>query len=556
MFEQLIESDEVDAIDLAELRAGLWHVPDDEPPAEHVEATLARVLAEADAREWDEVPDEVFASGPPREDVFSVADEELWREREATAFALWEQEYATTDGMLQRIVRSRADAARCNGSELRGMAEFAMQRAQEAAVAVAQAAAEGATREELEAVIEAAESSAAAELGVVLHLSPAAARARSDFASGLLRRLPETLKALEAGVLTERAAKVLWEETRDLNVADAARVERDCLDKAKSLTPASFGRRVRKRVEELDPAAARKRHERARTERRVSMSPAGDGMAWISLLLPAEEAMAVYGVIDAAARLKVPGDPRTLDQRKADAAVDLITRPGNQDPRVGYVVHMHGSTPPTPEPTHSAADPTGGGADAAHPTGGGVDAVDAADEGFVQVQGGERIPAARAREKADLTVYHPSVPVDIAALLEDYNSRADVYRPPARLKRAVRARDRHCRFPGCRVPADRCELDHTIAFEIGGRTVYFNLSALCKFHHRIKHMPGWTCSQDEHGVLTWTTPTGQVFITRPPPPVGDEPPDFEQPAPTPWARAASTRATATPAPGPDDEPPF
>ncbi|WP_019877564.1 HNH endonuclease signature motif containing protein [Sporichthya polymorpha] len=535
MFEQLIQPDEVDGIDLAELRAGLWHVPEDEPPAEHVEATLARVLAEADARVWDDPPPEVAAlldrcsreESEQTERSFSAADAERWREREATAFALWEQEYATTDGMLQRIVRSRADAARCNGAELRGMAEFAMQRAQEAAVAVAQAAAEGATREELEAVIEAAESSAAAELGVVLHLSPSAARARSDFASGLLRRLPETLKALEAGVLTERAAKVLWEETRDLNVADAARVERDCLDKAKNLTPASFGRRVRKRVEELDPAAARKRHERARTERRVSMSPAGDGMAWISLLLPAEEAMAVYGVIDAAARLKVPGDPRTLDQRKADAAVDLITRPGNQDPRVGYVVHMHGEN----ASGESSSEPE--------------------DSGFVQVQGGERIPAARARAKADLTVYHPSVPVDIAALLADYNSRADVYRPPARLKRAIRARDRHCRFPGCRVPADRCELDHTIAFEIGGRTVYFNLSALCKFHHRIKHMPGWTCSQDEHGVLTWTTPTGQVFITRPPPPVGDEPPDFEQPAPTPWARAASRTADFD-----EDNPPF
>ncbi|GAA0617969.1 hypothetical protein GCM10009547_20280 [Sporichthya brevicatena] len=287
MFEQLIEPGEVDAIDLAELRSQLWDVPVEGPPPEHEEATMARVLAEAAARVWDEVPDEVFASGPPAEDVFSAADEARWREREAAAFALWEQEYATTDGMLQRVVRSRADAARSNGSELRGMAEFAMARAQQAAVAVAEAAAEGASREELEAVIEAAEASAAAELGAVLHLSPAAARARSDFASGLLRRLPETLKALEAGVITERMAKVLWEETRDLNVADAARIERDCLERAKNSTPASFGRHVRKRVEQLDPAAARKRHERARTERRVSMSPAGDGMAWISLLLPA-----------------------------------------------------------------------------------------------------------------------------------------------------------------------------------------------------------------------------------------------------------------------------
>ncbi|MBA3745689.1 MAG: HNH endonuclease, partial [Sporichthya sp.] len=59
-----------------------------------------------------------------------------------------------------------------------------------------------------------------------------------------------------------------------------------------------------------------------------------------------------------------------------------------------------------------------------------------------------------------------------------------------------------------------------------GRTVYTNLACLCRYHHRIKQMPGWHCEQDDHGALTWTTPTGQRFITRPPPEDGEEPPDI------------------------------
>ncbi|MGK2879308.1 MAG: hypothetical protein ACSLE6_00455, partial [Mycobacterium sp.] len=34
------------------------------------------------------------------------------------------------------------------------------------------------------------------------------------------------------------------------------------------------------------------------------------------------------------------------------------------------------------------------------------------------------------------------------------------YRPSAALAAAIRARDLHCRFPNCTVPADRCDIDH------------------------------------------------------------------------------------------------
>ncbi len=119
-----------------------------------------------------------------------------------------------------------------------------------------------------------------------------------------------------------------------------------------------------------------------------------------------------------------------------------------------------------------------------------------------------------------------------AEQIAELNRGAEIYVPRLALRDAVRNRDKHCRFPGCRRPATRCDLDHSLAFKAGGRTVYANLAAVCRFHHQIKQMPGWACTQDQHGTLTWTTPTGRRFITRPPPDEGDEPPDVA-PAPAP-----------------------
>ncbi|PVY34220.1 HNH endonuclease signature motif containing protein [Williamsia muralis] len=65
------------------------------------------------------------------------------------------------------------------------------------------------------------------------------------------------------------------------------------------------------------------------------------------------------------------------------------------------------------------------------------------------------------------------------------------YRPGARLARIVRALDGHCRYPGCFVPADKCELDHIVPFNhanpmVGGWSIEANFECLCKEHHDLK----------------------------------------------------------------------
>jgi hypothetical protein len=94
----------------------------------------------------------------------------------------------------------------------------------------------------------------------------------------------------------------------------------------------------------------------------------------------------------------------------------------------------------------------------------------------------------------------------------------DAYRPSASLDRWVRARDRRCRFPGCRrrVPKGG-ELDHDRPYPAGSTSAE-NLVGYCTADHRGKHQaPGWRHALDRDGTLTVTSPTGLVAVTSPPP---------------------------------------
>ena len=89
------------------------------------------------------------------------------------------------------------------------------------------------------------------------------------------------------------------------------------------------------------------------------------------------------------------------------------------------------------------------------------------------------------------------------------------YRPAPRLKEYIAARDLTCRFPRCRQPAWRGDLDHTIPFDDGGLTCRCNLGGLCRTHHLLKHHPNWDLRQTTPGQFTWTTPSGRTHNTTP-----------------------------------------
>jgi hypothetical protein len=92
----------------------------------------------------------------------------------------------------------------------------------------------------------------------------------------------------------------------------------------------------------------------------------------------------------------------------------------------------------------------------------------------------------------------PSLPLDIGAAVETI---------PAHLRRAVTARDRHCRFPGCVQPPASCHPHHIIPRAEGGSASLGNLLLLCTFHHLIAvHRWGWGITLHPDGTVTAASP--------------------------------------------------
>lgn len=89
------------------------------------------------------------------------------------------------------------------------------------------------------------------------------------------------------------------------------------------------------------------------------------------------------------------------------------------------------------------------------------------------------------------------------------------YRPPADLRRLVTWRAARCMAPGCGIPADRCDIDHTVDWHHGGHTDATNLAPLCRGHHTLKHHTDWQVTARPGGALEWTSPAGRVYLVHP-----------------------------------------
>jgi hypothetical protein len=96
-----------------------------------------------------------------------------------------------------------------------------------------------------------------------------------------------------------------------------------------------------------------------------------------------------------------------------------------------------------------------------------------------------------------------------------HRREGQAYRPSRTLRHLIKIRHRTCAHPGCRRPAQDCDLDHTTPYDQGGRTCECNLSPLCRRHHQIKQAPGWHLLQPEPGTLIWTTPNGRSYTVMP-----------------------------------------
>jgi hypothetical protein len=89
------------------------------------------------------------------------------------------------------------------------------------------------------------------------------------------------------------------------------------------------------------------------------------------------------------------------------------------------------------------------------------------------------------------------------------------YRIPDSLHHIVKTRQKTCSAPSCSRPARRCDDDHTLPYDAGGRTCECGLAPLCRKHHRAKQTEGWYLEQPEPGVLVWRLPHGRSYVVTP-----------------------------------------
>ena len=329
------------------------------------------------------------------------------------------------------------------------------------------------------------------EVGLVLSVSRRVAENRVAQAVEMTTRTPAVLRGLESGVLDLYRARIVTDATYRLDDQVAARVAAHVVGQAEGCNASQVRRLVRRAVLQLDPDGAGRRHERARADRRVMLTPLDDGMAELTAFLPAEQAVAVYQRVDDLARgSRVAGDQRSADERRADVFVGLFL--GRRD--AGTINQSEGLRPLV-HVTVAATTLAG------------------ADNKPAVLGGYGPIPAVFARAIAsDPTgVWKRLVTDPVDGTLVEHSRKT--YRPPAALDDFIRARDGQCRFPGCQHPAHHADLDHTIPWPKGPTTAG-NLGALCRHHHRLKHHTTWRLSQD-NGRFHWTSPTGRHHTTHP-----------------------------------------
>jgi hypothetical protein len=137
----------------------------------------------------------------------------------------------------------------------------------------------------------------------------------------------------------------------------------------------------------------------------------------------------------------------------------------------------------------------------------------ASDEGRCHIDGGVALPPETCRRLAcDATV---------VAMIEAANGTPlDVGRkrrtPPPRLRRALRRRDRGCRFPGCG-RRRFLHAHHIVHWINGGETKLVNLILLCSHHHRLVHEGGYRIESLGDHVFVFFDRAGREVPESPPP---------------------------------------
>ena len=397
------------------------------------------------------------------------------------------------------------------------------------------------------------------EIASTLNLAPVTAQSRIDVARVLTQHLPATCAALSNGEISSAQATVIAKESatllrRGIHPDQLRYLESTAIAFSEFHTPAQVTHKVRSIVAKMEPAEFEVQVAQAAEGRRVTLTAQPHGMAQILALLPAAEAQTVWLAIEKMARAsrdREVTESRLSPNNDLDSAEE-IDRPSTSV-NSSQMEHEAGdlSTSEYSSQNDEELD---------RPSSRGLpkfisaqlepltldqlraDALAALAEKFLSstskenlahgrpitlnltldlptllglqenpgiLAGYGEIPASAARQLASDAKWRRFITDPITGNLLDYGRSS--YEPPQPLVDFIVARDRRCRFPGCRQPSRVCDIDHAIPWEEGGKTSKENLGLLCRRHHRMKTHGGWRLTSFEDGSCEWRSPEGKVF---------------------------------------------
>ncbi|WP_461189707.1 HNH endonuclease signature motif containing protein [Arthrobacter sp. Z4-13] len=411
------------------------------------------------------------------------------------------------------------------------------------------------------------EMSAVEEIAGVLTISSASAGALVTH-SRQICSLPLAFEALSSGAISWQHARIIADETEGLGPTGASNLAAHFLDPdapnpargaaAGDLVPARFRAKVRGWRERHHPESLEKRHTKCAADRRMEYTPDRDGMACVSLYLPADTASAIWNRTTALARgLQGPDEPRSMTQLRPDIAAHLLltagpalgpapksspgqnntgeanteTTQGNTDAPIGVAFLSVNDRPDDASGTGVTEDGTSTGS-----TGQEATNTHPVDLASVPVPGAQVLVTVPVFALLGLTDEpatldgHGPIPASMARklvadgassfyrVLVDPRDGAPLeigrtnYRLTKAMKQAIRLRDGKCTFPGCNNHSLDNDTDHLTAWHHGGTTGISNLAQLCPKHHRLKHHKPWTPTPANNNEPPgWTSPTGRHY---------------------------------------------
>jgi hypothetical protein len=336
------------------------------------------------------------------------------------------------------------------------------------------------------------------DVATALRLSPTTAQSRIDVARVLVGHLPNTISALSTGEISVAHATVIARETatairNGLSEESIFRVEQSALAHAEFHTPGQVASKVKTTIAKLAPEEFEELVDRARDSRRVSCYPEADGLATVIAILPAEDAQAVMKSIEAFILKRNSEDAPewsvlSADMKRADALTYIASQALST---LADEVQPHRR----PITISVAID---------------LPTLMGLAENPGQLAGYGAIPASVARRLAADGNWQRFVSDPTTGNLLDFGR--EKYTPPQELIDYLLARDRVCRFPGCRRTGQSSDIDHAQSWETGGETNPANLGLLCRRHHRMKTHGGWNLESNPDGSCLWKSPQGKTFF--------------------------------------------